>query len=751
MPQHRDFDLFNFSPVPMWAYDNRNLQILAANDAAQKHYGYTLEEFLQSSAWILVPEEDVNTMMEEVGYKIKQGLLNKATIRHIKKDRTIIYVDIESRPLPSWGEHTRIVSAVDVTTTKRLNDLESLDRKVLEMSSTTGISLEEVLCYYVQEIDLLFPEMICTILQAKNGRLYHCASLSLPAYYTDLLNGLEIGANSGSCGTAAFFKERVIVQDISTDPRWESCRKEALALNLHACWSEPIINSAGEVMATFAVYYNEAKTPNEDELKIVERASSLLKVILENRQYAEALKETTLLMLQGQELAHFGNWSWDIQNDIVTWSDSLFAIYGLNKQDFKATFESYQELLHPDDREMVYDKIQEVLHTHMDTEFEERIIRPDGEVRYLKSWGKLKCENGIPVKMIGACLDITESKKIEEKQEQAEKALKLSNERYAYVNKVTNDAIYDWDILIDHIEWGEAFSRVFGYPTGEKEFSLKRWEALIHREDIQPVSESLYIALKDSNVTRWSAEYRLLKSDGDYAFVIDKGYILRNEKGTATRMIGALRDVTQRMEHELKIKEHLDRYNAVSKATSDVIWDYNLLTGAVIWNDGINEVFGYDIVEESYQWWYEHVHPDDVKKATDIVAVSIKEKRTRWSSEYRFKCADGNYKFVLDRGFLIFDETGLAIRMIGAMEDITERINYIHTIEQHNVKLQDIGWAQTHLVRAPLARILGLIGLLKEDRRVSEEDNQLLSYLDISAKELDTVVKSIIDKSLYNK
>lgn len=494
MPQYRDFDLFNFSPVPMLAYDTRDLKILAANHAAQKSYGYTLEEFLESSALILVPEEDVYSMMKEVGHKIKEGLLNTATIRHVKKDGTIIYVDIESRPLPSWGEHTRIVSAVDVTATKRMNDLESLDRKVLEMSSKADISLEEVLCYYVQEIDLLFPEMICTILQAKNGRLYHCASLSLPSYYTDLLNGLEIGANSGSCGTAAFFKERVIVQDISTDPRWESCREEALALNLHACWSEPIINSAGEVMATFALYYNEVKDPSDQDIKIVERASSLLKVILENRQYAEALKETTLLMLQCQELAHFGNWSWDIQNDLVTWSDSLFSIYGLKKGGFKATFESYQELLHPDDREMVYDKIQAILNTHLDTEFEERIIRPDGEVRYLKSWGKLKCENGIPIKMIGACLDITESKK-----------------------------------------------------------------------------------------------------------------------------------------------------------------------------------------------------------------------------------------------------------------DQIERMKYIQTIEQHNARLRDIGWAQTHLVRAPLARILGLIGLLKEDRRGNEEDNQLLSYLDISARELDTVVKSIIDKSLNSK
>ncbi|WP_256005986.1 PAS domain-containing protein [Pedobacter deserti] len=125
--------------------------------------------------------------------------------------------------------------------------------------------------------------------------------------------------------------------------------------------------------------------------------------------YAEELNDTMLLMSQAQELARFGNWSWDIINNRVTWSDSLYDIYGLDKHQFKATFEGYQELLHPDDRKMVYDKIQRVLSTHEDTQFDERIVRPGGEIRFLRSWGRLKCENGVPQKMIGACLDITET------------------------------------------------------------------------------------------------------------------------------------------------------------------------------------------------------------------------------------------------------------------------------------------------------------------------------------------------------
>jgi len=114
-------------------------------------------------------------------------------------------------------------------------------------------------------------------------------------------------------------------------------------------------------------------------------------------------------MLQSQELAHFGNWHWDIQLDTVSWSPALYSIYGLDPKDFKATFAGYQERLHPDDRSRVYNIISNILVSKEDAEFEERIIRPDGGIRYLRSWARLKTDTkGVPVEMIGACLDITE-------------------------------------------------------------------------------------------------------------------------------------------------------------------------------------------------------------------------------------------------------------------------------------------------------------------------------------------------------
>ena len=140
------------------------------------------------------------------------------------------------------------------------------------------------------------------------------------------------------------------------------------------------------------------------------------------------LEEASMLMGQVQEMANFGNWRWDIVNNVVSWSDTLYNIYGLDRTSFKATFEGYQELLHPDDKHRVYQCITAVLQTGNDVVFEERIIRPDGEVRYLRSWGRVQTDKaGNPVRMIGACLEITESKLAEST---------LNNERQNYINAI---------------------------------------------------------------------------------------------------------------------------------------------------------------------------------------------------------------------------------------------------------------------------------------------------------------------------
>ena len=124
-----------------------------------------------------------------------------------------------------------------------------------------------------------------------------------------------------------------------------------------------------------------------------------------------------------------------------------------------------------------------------------------------------------------------------------------------------------------------------------------------------------------------------------------------------------------------EIKESNEKYDIAAKATSDTIWDWKIQQDHLSWNKGIEVIFGYtqDQVGSSSKWWFENIHPEDSIKMSIKLYSFIEQKTENWQDQYRFRCADGSYKYVLDRGFLLKDEEGKATRMIGAIQDITKQ------------------------------------------------------------------------------
>ena len=124
-----------------------------------------------------------------------------------------------------------------------------------------------------------------------------------------------------------------------------------------------------------------------------------------------------------------------------------------------------------------------------------------------------------------------------------------------------------------------------------------------------------------------------------------------------------------------EIKEANKKYDLVEKATSDTIWDWNIQEDKLQWNKGIEYVFGYkkNQITTNSNWWFQNIHPEDSVKMSIKLYSFIEQKTDYWQDEYRFKCADNTYKYVLDKGFLIKDEQGKPSRMIGAIQDITQK------------------------------------------------------------------------------
>ena len=164
--------------------------------------------------------------------------------------------------------------------------------------------------------------------------------------------------------------------------------------------------------------------------------------------------------------------------------------------------------------------------------------------------------------------------------------------------------------------------------------------------------------------------YVILK---DIIFVVFTGIIfkliLSKNDQRNTKIFKKLKDTND------EIKESNEKYDIVAKATSDTIWDWKMQENTLSWNKGIENVFGYteEQVENNSDWWFDKIHPEDSIKMSVKLYSFIEQQTKNWQDQYRFRCADNTYKYVLDRGFLLKDDNGKAIRMIGAIQDITKQ------------------------------------------------------------------------------
>lgn len=203
------------------------------------------------------------------------------------KDGTIRYGLIQV----SWIGDRRLVNFSDITDRWRAERRNSARKAILELIAS-GASLDETLNTLILSLEEEDRDMRCSILllDADGRRLHTGAAPHLPEFYNEAIDGLEIGDGVGSCGTAAFKRKRVIVDDIQHHPYWANFRDLASRANLAACWSEPILSSTGRLLGTFAIYHREPNEPDEEDLNMIGQAANLASIAIEHHQALDLLE-----------------------------------------------------------------------------------------------------------------------------------------------------------------------------------------------------------------------------------------------------------------------------------------------------------------------------------------------------------------------------------------------------------------------------------------------------------------------------
>jgi PAS domain S-box-containing protein len=187
------------------------------------------------------------------------------------------------------------------------------------------------------------------------------------------------------------------------------------------------------------------------------------------------------------------------------------------------------------------------------------------------------------------------------------------------------------------------------------------------------------------------------------------------------------------------------------KATEEMIWDWDLVTDITVRGKSFYKVFGFksSSTTTSQDFWFSNIHPEDREEVRKSLYKAIKRKRRKkWAMHYRFIKSDGSIAHVSDKAFIVRNKEKEAVRIVGAVRDITRSKEMIQEIQLQNKLLKDITWIQSHKVRAPLSRIMSLVELLPEAKNKQDQE-EILDYLEHSAQELDEVVKNVVRKSEY--
>jgi PAS domain S-box-containing protein len=569
------------------------------------------------------------------------------------------------------------------------------------------------------------------------------------------------------------------------------------------------------------------------------------------RQQTEQAQMREMQLRMALEAARMGTWDRDFLTNKIIWSDNLKTLLGLEEDTFESSYETFINCVHPQDRDFINQSLKQAIEEGAEYDIEFRVVLPNGTIRWIAAKGVvLRDPTGVAVRMLGVDIDITKRKQAEKaleihanqqalvaelsqlalagtdltslmqqtvtlvaqcleveyckawemlpdeatlllraavgwpqglvgettisagtnsqagytllvkepvvvtdlsketrfqqsslllenpivsslsvvihgkerpfgvlgvhtttqrtfsrddiyflqatanvlataiERQRVEDALKESEQRWQLAVWGTNDGIWDWNVKTNEVFFSTRWKEMLGYEEDEISNHLDEWISRVHPDDIDWVMQAVtdHFAKKTPFYT---TEYRVRCKDGTYKWILNRAQALWDENDrVVVRMAGSHTDITERKLAEEKLRQSEERFQILARATTDAVWDWDLLTDQVWWNENVQILFGYspEQIITNNHWWCEHIHPDERERIVAEIHAVIDSGQQFWSNEYRFCRADGSYAYIFDRGYVVHDSTGKPVRMIGAMMDISDRKRVQEELQRQNMR-----------------------------------------------------------------
>ena len=537
-------DVINTVPAHAWsALPDGNVDFV--NQRWQQFTGLPPEDALGWNWEVVVHPDDRAKFIGDWRAALSSGRPLETEVRTRRADGE--YRCLLIRNVPLRDELGNVIkwygSGLDIEDRKQAEALLAGEKRILEMVAK-GDSLAEILdrlCLLVEE---LATGVLASILLLDGNRLRHGAAPSLPKLYTDAIDGAAIGPSAGSCGTAAYLRKQVIVEDVATNPLWADYRELALPHGLRACWSTPIISSQGSVIATFGMYYREPRKPNRHDQEIIEQISHLAGVAIERKLTQEKLRRSEAYLAEAQRLTRTGSFAWAPTNGGRApgwhyWSEEMFRIFEFDPHQGPPSREMLWQRIHSDDREQIYESIQKALEEKGEYTNDYRVLLPDGRMKYIHAIGHpVFNDAGEIVEFVGTAVDLTEQQRTEEALRQSEAYLaegqRLTHMGSWAVNLLTREALHS----------SAEHTRLFGFDPEKGTPSFEEFFQRVHPEDQEHVIQTFESLVRSGGDL--DLRYRIAVPGSPVRHMHAIGHPVPKASSASGEYVGIAMDVTER-------------------------------------------------------------------------------------------------------------------------------------------------------------------------------------------------------------
>ena len=435
------------------------------------------------------------------------------------------------------------------------------------------------------------------------------------------------------------------------------------------------------------------------------------------------MRERDTRLQLAMEAGRAGTFHHDLSTDRVTWSAELEQILGYEPGTFGGDFTDFQGHIHPQDAAHVQAKIQSAIANCAEYDFEFRVLRVDGTLAWLAGRGRAYAQVGQSADTItGVAFDVTARRDAEEKLRNREQQLSLAQ-------RAGGLGLWDWDIAVDRATWSDRAWQLFEPGSAGGVVTYARWLARVHPDDRKRASA---VNERARSGSPYRDEFRVVHPDGSVHWLEAFADTILDSSGAPRRMVGFVRDITERKAAEAALRASELRFRQMSEVLPQIVFTCEP-DGRCEWANGCWYQYT-GRAEFSDENWFDCMHPDDRTSVRDLWRHFAQSPQP-FSAELRLRRADGAYCWHLCRVVPVRDASGNLVQWVGSSNDINamrteanlreklmeaERAARAHAEIENHLKDEFLA-TLSHELRTPLANVISWTRLLQKQFATAPE------------------------------